>query len=64
MAKRASKKVLDGKLAKLKAKHFTAEDREERVGKALAILDLPVPSFVLDKESWKWAAENTDIEDI
>jgi hypothetical protein len=64
MAKRESKKTLDGKLAKLKAKHFTAEDREERISKALAILNLPAPNFVLDKETWKWAAENTDIEDI
>ncbi len=64
MAKRASKEAIGGKLAELKAKHFTAEDREERVGKALAILDLPAPNFILDKETWKWAAENTDIEDI
>ena len=64
MAKPASKQAIDGKLAELKAKHFTAEDREERIGKALAILDLPAPNFILDKETWKWAAESTDIEDI
>jgi hypothetical protein len=64
MAKRASKKAIDGKLAELKAKHFTAEDREQRIGKALAILDLPAPNFILDKETWKWAAENAEIEDI
>ena len=64
MAKRASKEGIDGKLAELKAKHFSAEDREERIGKALAILDLPVPNFSLDKEMCKWAAESTDVEDI
>ena len=64
MAKPASKENVNGKLAELKAKHFSAEDREQRIGKALAILDLPAPNFILDKETWKWAAESTDIEDI
>ena len=64
MAKRAANKNVNGKLADLKAKYFTAEDRNERIGKALAILDLPAPGFILDKDTWKWAAENTDIEDI
>jgi len=64
MAKPASKENVNGRLAELKAKHFTAEDREQRIGKALAILDLPAPNFILDKETWKWAAENAEIEDI
>ena len=64
MAKRASKETVDGKLAKLKAKHFTAEGREERIGKALEILNLPGPGFDADRETWKWAAENADIEDF
>jgi hypothetical protein len=41
MAKRASKKAADGKLAQLKAKHFTPEGREERIARALEILNLP-----------------------
>ena len=64
MAKRASKETVNDKLAELKAKHFTVEDREERIGKALEILNLPAPNFILDKETWKWAAENAEIEDI
>lgn len=64
MAKRASKKAADGKLAQLKAKHFTPEGREERIARALEILNLPGPSFNADKETWIWAAENADIEDI
>jgi len=64
MAKHASKETIDGKLAELKAKHFTAEGREERIAKALEILNLPGPGFAADKETWKWAAENADIEDI
>jgi hypothetical protein len=64
MAKRASKKAADGKLAQLKAKHFTPEGREERIARALEILNLPGPGFNADKETWIWAAENGDIEDI
>ena len=64
MAKLASKENVNGKLAELKAKHFGAENREERIGKALALLDLPAPKIILDKGTWKWAAENADIEDI
>jgi hypothetical protein len=64
MAKRASKKAADGKLAQLKAKHFTSEGREARIARALEILNLPGPGFNADKETWIWAAENADIEDI
>jgi hypothetical protein len=64
MAKRALKEIVDGKLAKLKAKHFTPKGREERITRALAILNLPGPGFSADKETWMWAAENADIEDI
>jgi len=64
MAKRASKETVDGQLAELKAKHFTVKGREERIARALEILNLPTPKFILDKETWKWAAENTEIEDL
>jgi len=64
MAKRASKKAADGKLAQLKTKNFTPEAREERIARALEILNLPGPGFNADKETWIWAAENADIEDI
>lgn len=64
MAKLASKANVNGKLAELKAKHFSAENRDERIAKALALLDLPAPKITLDKETWKWAAENAEIEDI
>lgn len=64
MAKRASKDTANGKLAELKAKHFTAEGREERIARALEKLNLPGPKFDADKETWKWAAENADVEDI
>ena len=64
MAKRASKETIDGKLAELKAKRFTAEGREERIARALEILNSPGPGFDADKKTWKWAAENSDTEDI
>jgi hypothetical protein len=64
MAKRASKETTNGKLAELKAKHFTPEGREERIAKALQALEMPAPGFTLDRETWKWIAEDADLEDL
>lgn len=64
MAKRASKETANGKLAELKAKHFTPEGREERIAKALQLLETPVLGFTLDRETWKWVAEDADLEDL
>ena len=52
------------KLAELKAKHFTPEGREERIAKALQTLEAPTPGFTLDYETWKWIAEDPDLEDL
>jgi hypothetical protein len=64
MAKRASKETANGKLAELKAKHFTPEGREERIAKALQALEMPAPGFTLDRETWKWIVEDADLEDL
>ena len=64
MAKRASKETANGKLAELKAKHFTPEDREERVAKALKALETPASGFMIDRETWKWIAQDADLEDL
>jgi hypothetical protein len=64
MAKRVSKDTTKDRLAELKAKHFTPEGREERIARALEILNLPGPSFNLDKETWIWVAQDVEIEDI
>jgi hypothetical protein len=64
MVKRASKETANGKLAGLKAKHFTPEGREERIAKALQVLETLPPSFALDRETWKWLAEDADLEDL
>lgn len=64
MAKRVSKDIGKNRLAELKAKHFTPEGREDRVARALEILNLPGPSFNLDKETWIWVAQDVEIEDI
>ena len=64
MPKRASKETANGKLAELKAKHFTPEGREERIAKALQALEMPARSFTLDRETWKWIAEDADLEDF
>lgn len=59
-----SSEIAKAKLKRLKAKQFSVEGREARVAKALEILSLPGPSFHADKETWIWAAEDADIEDI
>jgi len=64
MAKRASKETANGKLAELKARHFTPEGREERIAKALQALEMPAAGFPLDRETWKWIAEDADLEDL
>jgi hypothetical protein len=64
MAKPASKDTTKDKLLELKAKCFTPEDRENRIARALGILSLPSPSFKVDKETWIWAAQEAEIEDI
>ena len=64
MAKRAPKEVPKDKLADLKAKHFRRKGREERIAKALEILNRPGPTFRLDKEIVKWIAQDAEIENL
>jgi len=64
MAKPAPQNKPNGKLATLKAKHFTDVNRDQRIADALALVDLPALDFSLDRQTWKWAAENMEIEDI
>jgi len=64
MAKRARKETPKDKLAELKAKRFTRKGRKERIAKALEILSRPGPTFKLDRETWIWAAQDAEIEDI
>jgi len=64
MAKRASKETANRKLAELKAKHFTLQGREERIAKALQALEMHAPGFRLDRKTWKWIAEDADLEDL
>ncbi|TMB65316.1 MAG: hypothetical protein E6J54_25945 [Deltaproteobacteria bacterium] len=64
MAKRAHKDTPKDKLAELKAKHFTAKGRKQRIAKALEILSRPGPTFKLDRETVKWIAQDVEIEDL
>ena len=64
MAKRSSKEPANNKLAQLKARHFTSEGRKERIAKALQLLHNSVPGFTLDRETWKWVAEDLAVEDL
>lgn len=52
------------RLAHLKAKRFIPEGRELRIARALQVLNAPAPSFFADSETWKWAAQDADIEDL
>ena len=63
MAKRATKIPKD-KLAELKAKHFALKGREQRIAKALEILNRPAPTFKLDRKTVKWIAQDVEIENL
>lgn len=52
------------RLAHLKERHFTPEGREQRIARALQALNEAAPSFVADSATWKWAAQEADIEDM
>ena len=52
------------KLAELKAKHLTVRDRQQRIAKALEILNRPGPTFKLDRKTVKWIAQDVEIENL
>ena len=64
MAKRAAKETPKDRLAELKAKYFTVKGREQRIAKALEILNRPGPTFKLDRETVKWIAQDIEIENL
>ena len=64
MAKRATKYITKDKLAELKAKHFALKGREQRIAKALEILNRPAPTFKLDRKTVKWIAQDVEIENL
>lgn len=52
------------RLARHKAMHFDRQGREERIARALLALNMPGPTFTLDYETWKWIAQEAEIEDF
>jgi hypothetical protein len=64
MAERATKETPKDKLAELKAKHYTLKGREQRIAKALEILNRPGPTFKLDRKTIKWIAQDGEIENL
>jgi len=42
---------------------FRPEGREDRIARSLAAIDSP-NTIHLDAESWRWIAEDVDVEDI
>ena len=51
------------RLEKLKARVFTDEGRGRRIERSLEAIDQPL-KYNLDPATWKWVAENADIEEI
>jgi hypothetical protein len=64
MAKRAPKETPKNRFAELKAKHFSSKGREQRIVKALEILNRPGPTFKLDRDTVKWIAQDVEIENL
>ena len=58
MVKRATKDIPKDKLAEFKAKHFALKGREQRIAKALEILNRAGPTFKLDRKTVKWIAQD------
>jgi len=52
------------RLVRLKERYFTPEGREQRIAMALQALNAAGPSFMVDSATWKWAAQEADIEDM
>lgn len=52
------------RLVRLKEGYFTREGREQRIAMALQALNAAAPSFVVDSDTWKWAAQEADVEDM
>ncbi|OGC93303.1 MAG: hypothetical protein A2142_07340 [candidate division Zixibacteria bacterium RBG_16_48_11] len=52
------------KLQELKRRHFTDKDRFLRITLANAALDRSLINYTLDKETWRWIAEDVDLEDL
>ena len=51
-------------LHQLRAAQLPREEREQRIAKALAALRASNPLSGVDRATWKWAAEEPDLEDI
>ena len=52
------------KLAALKRSHFTKKGKSARIARALRTLERFRADFDLDAETWKWVAQDAEIEDI
>lgn len=52
------------RLVRLKERHFTLEGKAQRIEKAFQALNAAAPSFVADSDTWKWAAQEADVEDM
>jgi hypothetical protein len=50
-------------LRRLKAAHFTADGREQRVARALEATNGPLPPFQLDPQVWQQIAEDPSLEE-
>jgi hypothetical protein len=51
-------------LYRLRSAQFPQEERNRRIARALATLHSPNPLTGVDRATWKWAAEEADLEDL
>ena len=61
---RDARQIRRAALYRLSAAQFPREERELRIAKALAALHAPNSLTGVDRATWKWAAEEADLEDI
>ena len=62
MSTRSSTKKPAVPLQEMVQKQFTADDKAERVSRALAALNEDEP-IKLSPEQWRWVAEDVDLEE-
>lgn len=59
-----AKRIQRAILYRLRAAQFPRDEREQRIAKALATLRAANPLAGADRATWKWAAEEVDLEDV
>lgn len=59
-----ARRIQMARLYRLRAAQFPREEREQRIARALTTLHAANPLAGVDRATWKWAAEEVDLEDV